>query len=417
MRACRVPQAGRVKYPAGTRFLPCAPYDGAMSERHAVALLDWLACAVRGGTEPAARAARGAGDGLLERVAAAGAAGHVLDFDDTYEPGLAHLSAPTAPAAIVAGAARGATIGDVLGAYAAGFEAMGALARACHPALYDGGWHPTAVCGSVGAAVATGRLHGLDRERLRAAIGLAMLRASGLRAAFGSDGKALQVGMAAAAGVHAAGLAAAGASVDCEAIAGGAAGFAAAFATATNATIVDDVLDAAAGDPQAVRENWIKAYPCCLQTHGAIDAALAAGPVAAQGEQIALTVHPLSRQAAALDAVTDGLQAKFSLPYLTACALLRGAPDLAAFEGVDAAVAELGARIRVRTDPELATSEAVLAVNGAVVARVTAPRGSPANPLDAGALTDKVRSLAGDSLNGALDDLDRPAAELLATLG
>src|SRR5215218_568042 len=57
---------------------------------HATALLDWLACAARGREEPAARAARTLGPGLSERVAAAGAAGHVLDFDDTYLPGLAH---------------------------------------------------------------------------------------------------------------------------------------------------------------------------------------------------------------------------------------------------------------------------------------------------------------------------------------
>lgn len=391
-----------------------------MSERHAAALLDWLACAVRGVSEPAARAARAAGDGLLERVTAAGSAGHVLDFDDTYEPGLAHLSAPTAPAALVAGTQRGASIATVLDAYAAGFEAMGALARACHPALYDGGWHPTTVCGTTGAAVATARLYELDREQERAAVGLALLRAGGLRAAFGSDGKALQVGMAAAAGVHAASLAAAGASVDAAAIAGERAGFAEAFGVATSAATIEDLLDAAdaaASDPQAVGENWIKAYPCCLQTHGAIDAALAAGPAAAQGEQIVIIVHPLSRQAAALDAVADGLQAKFSIPYLTAYTLLHGAPSLASFEAVDPQAAALAERVRVRTDPALAVAEAVLEVDGATAARVTAPRGCPANPLDGDELADKIRALAGTALDGALDDPGLPAVTLLDAIG
>src|SRR5204863_2847795 len=92
---------------------------------HRVALLDWLACAARGATEPAARAARAAGDGLLDRVVFAGTAGHVLDFDDTYLPGLAHLSAPTAPAALVLAAALDRSIGDALAAYTDGFEAMG----------------------------------------------------------------------------------------------------------------------------------------------------------------------------------------------------------------------------------------------------------------------------------------------------
>src|SRR4051812_50155316 len=124
------------------------------------ALLDWMACVVRGRSEAAARAARAAGDGLLERVTALGTAGHVLDFDDTFLPGIAHLSAPTAPAAIAVGAQVGATVGDVLDAYAAGFEAMGALAEASYPALYDRGFHPTAVCGTVGAAVAAAHLLG-----------------------------------------------------------------------------------------------------------------------------------------------------------------------------------------------------------------------------------------------------------------
>src|SRR5215212_8271090 len=191
---------------------PAAPAaggpDGLASYR--AALLDWMACAVRGRREPAARAAAAAGDGLLERVAALGTAGHVLDFDDTFLPGIAHLSAPVAPAAIAVGAEAGATVGDVLAAYARGFEAMGALAAAGHPALYDRGWHPTAVCGGVGAAVAAARLLGADAQTAAA---LAALRAGGLRAAFGSDGKSLQVGLAAASGVAAAQLGAAGASV------------------------------------------------------------------------------------------------------------------------------------------------------------------------------------------------------------
>src|SRR4051794_41219429 len=89
---------------AGARADRLAPYRAA--------LLDWMACAVRGRSEPAARAAAAAGDGLRERVAALGTAGHVLDFDDTYLPGIAHLSAPVAPAAIVVGAHAGASVGD-----------------------------------------------------------------------------------------------------------------------------------------------------------------------------------------------------------------------------------------------------------------------------------------------------------------
>src|SRR3954452_4887105 len=167
--------------------------------------------------QPAALAARALGDGLPERVAAAGTAGHVLDYDDTYLPGLAHLSAATAPAALFLGAERGAGVGDVLAAYAEGFESPGALTAANHPSLRERGWHPTAVCGAPAAAVAASQLLGLSKERRRHAVALSLLRAGGLVAAFGSDGKSLQVGIAAAAGVESALLAARGASVRSEA--------------------------------------------------------------------------------------------------------------------------------------------------------------------------------------------------------
>ncbi len=226
---------------------------------YGAALLDWLACASGGRGQRAALAARAAGDGLIERVAWLGTAGHVLDFDDTYLPGIAHLSAPTAPAAIAVAAELDRSVGDALEAYAAGFEAMGRLSRSHE--LYDGGWHPTAVFGAAGAAHAAGRLLGLDEERTGAAERLAMLQAGGLRAAFGSDGKALQVGLAAAAGVHAARIAAGGAAITADVV-GGPMGFAAAFGPERETTA-----------RPAVEDNWIKPWPCCLMAHSAIEAA------------------------------------------------------------------------------------------------------------------------------------------------
>jgi 2-methylcitrate dehydratase PrpD len=363
---------------------------------HASAFLDWLACAVGGRDEPAARAARALGDGPAERVAALGTAGHVLDFDDTHAPSLAHLSAPTAPAALVLGAELGAPIGEVLDAYAAGFEAMGALAAANHPRIRERGWHPTAVCGVVGAAVAAAALLGADRD---GAVRLALLRAGGLQAAFGSDGKALQVGLAAAAGVASARLAAAGASAGEDVYRGFEQSFGAVWALE--------------GDGAAVGDNWIKAYPCCLQTHGAIEAVASLGTV--PPEPIAVVVHPVSlRTAWRLDAAT-GLEAKFSIPYLTAYALLHGAPGVESFGAVDPAARALGARIRVATDDSLAESEAVITAAGEEVARVAAALGSPARPMSEAQLAAKVRALAGSSLDGALVDPARPATELLCS--
>jgi 2-methylcitrate dehydratase PrpD len=368
------------------------------------ALLDWLACAHGGREQRAPRAARAAGDGLLERVAWLGTAGHVLDFDDTYLPGIAHLSAPTAPAAIALAAELDRSVGDAFDAYAAGFEAMGALSRS-HD-LYAGGWHPTAVCGAAGAAHAAARLLGLDEERTGAAERLALLQAGGLRAAFGSDGKSLQVGLAAAAGVHAARIAAGGATITAGVL-DHAAGFSAAFGGRRPA-----------GERAAVEENWIKPWPCCLMSHSAVQAAAEAREqLAGSTAPIGVAVHPVARRAAAYDEVADGLQAKFSIPYLVAYVVLRGEPGPESFEGVDPEVSALAReRVRLSVDDALRQAEAVLALDGDEVARVPASRGSPEAPMDAEALAAKCRTLAGDRLDGLLDDPDAPAQAVLDAL-
>lgn len=373
---------------------PLAPY--------AAAFLDWLACATGGIDQPAARAARATGD----RALALGTAGHVLDYDDTYAPGLAHLSAPTAPAALITAAEVDASVGQMLHAYAEGFEVMGALARASHPALYERGWHPTAVCGAVGAASAAIGLLGEERE---GAVAIALLRASGLQAGFGSDGKSLQVGMAASSGMAAARLAAAGATVPLGRVAGGAAGFEQVFGASFR--------QAPADGERAIDKNWIKAWPCCLQTHSTIEAAERACADGVQpGTPIEVTVHPVSLRAAAYGPrPANGLQAKFSIPYLAAYTIARGAPRVESFAGIDASVAHAAEGVRVSTDSELAESEAVVLAGGQEF-RVTAALGSPQRRMDAESLSDKVEQLAGSMLAGALDDFDRPARAVLALL-
>ena len=371
---------------------------------HRPALLDWLACAYGGRDQRAPRSARAAGDGLLEHVAWLGTAGHVLDFDDTYLPGIAHLSAPTAPAAIALAASLDRSVGDAVDAYAAGFEAMGRLSRS-HD-LYEGGWHPTAVCGAAGAAHTAARLLGLDEERTGAAERLALLQAGGLRAAFGSDGKSLQVGLAAAAGVHAARIAASGAAITAD-VMGAPAGFAAAFGAARET-------DGAA----AIEQNWIKPWPCCLMSHSAVQAASEAREaLAASAAPIEVAVHPVARRAAAYDDVADGLQAKFSIPYLVAYVVLHGEPEPASFERVDPQARSLAReRVRLSTDDGLRQAEAVLALDGEEVARVPASRGSPEAPLNAEELREKCRLLAGERLDGLLDDPGAPAQVLLDAL-
>jgi 2-methylcitrate dehydratase PrpD len=270
---------------------------------------------------------------------------------------------------------------------------MGALAAAGRPGLYDRGWHPTAVCGAVGAAVAAAHLLGADRE---AAAAIAALRAGGLRAAFGSDGKSLQVGLAASTGVAAAKLAKGGATVPANPIAD-------AWPEAYGGTW--DITPRG-----AIEQNWIKAWPCCLQTHGAIECAEHVDGV--PDGPLTVLAHPVSRQAAGYDAVTTPLQAKFSIPYTIAFTLLHGGPRVDSFAALDPEAQELSERITVQTDPALGESEFALLAAEEELARVEAARGSPLHPLSDADLRAKVHDLAGDRL----DELPASAGELLTRL-
>src|SRR5439155_21388957 len=78
------------------------------------------------------------------------------------------------------------------------------------PAHYRAGWHATSTLGTLGAAMAAGRLLGLDAGRLAAALAIAVSQASGSRRNFGTMTKPFHAGHAARCGVAAARLAARG---------------------------------------------------------------------------------------------------------------------------------------------------------------------------------------------------------------
>jgi 2-methylcitrate dehydratase PrpD len=385
----------------------------ARNPAYATAFADWLACACAGADERASRAVRGTGTDLPTRVAFAATAGHIHDFDDTFSDGVAHVSATCAPAALVVAADLGATLGEALAAYAEAYEVMAACAAASHPALYDAGWHPTAVCGPIGAAVAASRLLRLSAAEHEHALRLALLRTGGTRGAFGSDGKALQVGLAAAHGVQAARLARGGVRVD-ERTVRGELGFEGVFGA--RAVTADADADASVANHPAIERNWIKLYPSCLGTHSPIETALDA---TARGHDLThgpltVTVHPVGRQAAHLDRVLDPLEGKFSIPYCVGLTITSGAPRLADFAAIAPEAVQAAARITVTVDSTLPEFGAVLASPDAELARRSSPSGSPERPVSAAELAGKVDTLTGGRLVGVLDDLDAPAADALS---
>ncbi len=343
-----------------------------------------------------------------------GTAAHALDFDDVSNSLGGHPSAPILPALFALGERLDCTGRAFIAAYVAGFETETRIARGVHFHHYEKGWHPTATLGVFGATAACSHLMGLDRARTAQALAIAASLASGIKANFGTMTKPLHVGHTARNGLFAAQLAEGGFTANPEALEHKQ-GFLMVFNGQGNF------------DAEAILKDWgqpydivrpglaVKQHPCCGSTHPAIDAMLLLrGEYDIAPEKVARVdswTHP--RRLAHTDRPDpqSGLDAKFSVQYCLARALLGGRIVLEDFEGEafrDDTARALMHRIHAAPHPEMnAASGEYLGAevritfdDGRTIARrVGSALGrGPDNPLPRHALTDKFANCAARAL-------------------
>jgi 2-methylcitrate dehydratase PrpD len=404
------------------------------------ALLDTIGVALAGAMEPVSRIAQrvveqdGSGPCRVlgttlhaspgNAALANGTAAHALDYDDMCFVSLAHPSAPLVSAALAAAETAGASGPALLDAYVVGFELEGRLGRAMNPRHYQRGWHCTSTLGTIGAAAAAARLLGLDAKAAGHALAIAASEASGLKENFGTMVKPLHAGLAARNGVLAAQLAKAGLTASAAAI-DGPQGFLAAMDSEHAA------LDGVVGD---LGTRWeildtgitVKLYPSCAGTHPALDALLdlkrREGFSGDDVEAVEIGVDPIVPTILIYDRPSSGLEAKFSMPFCAAAAIVRGRVGLETFhasEITDPAIVAMQARVMMRIDPALDASAAPLTQarvtvrlrDGRVLtACASGARGYPDRPAGNEELAEKFMSCATQAMSAA------QAVETLAAL-
>ena len=265
-----------------------------------------------------------------------GALGHALDFGDTFDAGPAHPNAALVPALLaLADADPSIDGGRLIAAMALGSDLACRVSLAPERPYEAGGWYPPPFGGMIGAAAACAQLIGLDADGIVQAIGLALCQASfpgeikhdpqtrlrGLREAF-----------AARAAVSAALLAR-----------DGVRGFAAplegrgGFFALHGGGLREDVLLADLGERYLGDEVSFKPWPCCRGTHAYIEAALTLRARVGQptivridaetGPIQDMLIAPIAEKIAPASAI----DAKFSIPFTIAVALVHGAVDLDSF--------------------------------------------------------------------------------------
>lgn len=215
--------------------------------------------------------------------------------------------------------------------------------------------------------------------------------------AFGTSAKSLQVGFAAEAGVRAAVLAAAGATADTRAL--------------------DDWLDLVSPEggpidlsgPAIPGGLAVKLYPCCYACQRPIDAVRSQIPAGIPSDAVrsiriatpAASVQPLIHHRP-----STGLEAKFSIEYAVAAALIDDRPGFSSFSD-DAVrrpdVQRLVGLVATETSPSgagLLDGEFEIAITVATgeiyEARLTLPLGSPQRPPSADDIVAKLADCGSD---------------------
>lgn len=383
-----------------------------------LSLMDWMMCGRAGVAEPVAgilctmaRSEGGAPQAALlgggrapARMAALvnGTVSHALDYDDTHFAHVGHLSVGIYPAAIAVGEQAGASAEAICAAFAVGGEAAIRVGLALGRAHYERGFHQTATAGAFGATIAAGRLMGLNRAQMRAAVGLCATRATGLRCQFGTMGKPYNAGVAASAGVECAQLVRAGMTAPDDGL------FGPNGYLATHSDAPGDI--AAPGGTWRLDAMKYKLHACCHGTHAMIEALRggALGDVAA----VHLRTNPRWLSVCDIKVPRTGLEVKFSYAWLAGMALRGDATGsdriykdaLAA----DPALAEFAQSVEITGDAALSDMQAAgeITLKDGRTQAFAHDLAAPIAPDDlARSLRDKAQALLGAPGAGLCDAL------------
>ena len=344
-----------------------------------------------------------------------GVAGHAMDYDDTQLSTskeavyglLTHPTTPVLAAALAISEKERISGQDFVLAYIMGVEVACRIADAINPRHYQDGFHSTATMGGLGAAMAAGKILGLKEEQLIRTLGIAASMASGLRENFGTMTKPLHAGRAAENGVTAVLLARAGftsAANILEARRG--------FYNAMAGGYDESKIAGRLGSPYFMQEPGIsiKPYPSGSLSHPAQDLIL---DLVEQHDLYAKDIETIEvgsnsnvPNALIYPMPKTALEAKFSIPFCMAIAVLERKAGIAQFHDRkvrDKKVVEMMKRVTLYVDDELEalgydrvrSRVRVKLKNGEVIeGRYDVARGHPEKPMSWAELGEKFLDCA-----------------------
>jgi 2-methylcitrate dehydratase PrpD len=259
---------------------------------------------------------------------------HGLDFDDTYLPGSAHLTASCVPVALGMASHLQSSGKAFLTALIIGLEISARLAGAGKGGFNKKGFHATNLVGTFGSTMICGRLMQLSLSQLTMAQGLALSMASGTLQPLQDDtwAKRMHPGWAGVSAVTAASLAEQGFTGPAEAYEGKF-GLFSCFLGEHAASADLSLASTELAERWEFARSSLKLYPACHQLHAFMNAAIKlrnAHNIKIENIEsiralVAEVTIPLICEPAEQKINLSGsYPAQFSIYYGIACSLVRG---------------------------------------------------------------------------------------------
>lgn len=284
-----------------------------------------------------------------------GTAGTFLELDEGNQFARGHPGIHVVPAALALAESRNLSGAQLLTAIVLGYEVAARIGIACKIRM---SMHPHGSWGTLGAAVAVGKLLDYDRNAMREMINVSSsltLATSRRTMLEGGLVRNVYAGVSAYMGILAHQLVGAGFNGEQD-------GLTTVFGSVVSETFEPQEMTAELGRRFEIMRNYFKRHACCRYNHATLDALQEIMATAPGGkihpqdvEDVEVNTYSLAAQLCDQQP-TNTLAGKFSIPFAVATTLVHGHTGVPCFTQdaiLNKSARDLAQKVKVMEDPEL----------------------------------------------------------------
>ena len=344
--------------------------------------------------------------GLLCSAIVNGLSSHTAELDDGVISGIIHPGAPVFTTLFSLASGKNISFDDFMIGAVIGYETSVRLANAIQPSHKLLGYHATATCGTIGAAVGGAAMLGYNDEQIKSTFSFAISSSHGTLKVLedSSELKPFNVGTAALNAVVAVIMGKIGMNGPEDPLEGYAG-----FLKQHSNQVREDLLYRNKGDNYAIENVYIKPYAACRYCHPSIENALGimkdSDIDTEKIESIEIATYALAVNKHDQKKVSNVASAKMSIPFATAVTFCKGNAGVEAYTDQnvnDPRINTLMQKVNIHSDdafskafPHKSIATMVVTMKDGTIfeSKTELPKGESVNPLSDEEIIEKLLSL------------------------